>query len=172
MKKDSLGRKVNPSSTAHCLKHGGFVNHRSTYQCWQDMKQRCLNPKHKLYKHYGGRGIVICARWLNDFASFFADLGPKPDGMTLDRENNDGPYAPSNCRWATRAEQRRNQRNVKWIVIDGERLTHEDAGRKFGMRGSTFSTRLEFGWTLEEIAATPIGARRCMPAARAGKEQK
>ncbi|MEY9421532.1 hypothetical protein ABIF69_007974 [Bradyrhizobium japonicum] len=74
------------------------------------MIQRCTNPHTKAFKNYGGRGITICDRWRRSFEAFLADMGEPPDGHTLDRKNNDGCYEPDNCRWATRAEQKLNQR--------------------------------------------------------------
>ncbi|MGB0091706.1 MAG: hypothetical protein WBP81_04135 [Solirubrobacteraceae bacterium] len=73
------------------------------------MLQRCTNGAHWAYKHYGGRGITVCDRWLV-FERFLADMGERPEGRTLDRVNPDGDYEPSNCRWATSKEQRANQR--------------------------------------------------------------
>ena len=85
------------------------------YTSWHSMKGRCSNPKDDNFKHYGGRGIRVCSRWLSTdgFVSFLADMGPRPARHTLDRINVNGHYEPGNCRWATAREQRLNQRPRK-----------------------------------------------------------
>lgn len=83
-----------------------------TYHSWHTMMQRCTNTNATGYKHYGGRGIKVHPDWL-DFKNFLADMGARPKNKTLDRIDNDGNYEPDNCRWATKVQQRVNQRTQK-----------------------------------------------------------
>lgn len=120
------------------------------YTSWCAMKQRCQNPNNNAYRRYGGRGIYVCDRW-QSFDCFLADMGQPADGMTLERIDNDGPYSPENCRWASRREQSGNlsvNRNVTW---NGETLNLSEWSRRTGIHRNTLDQRLAAGWPLERV---------------------
>jgi hypothetical protein len=91
-------------------KHGMYGSRE--WRSWKAMKDRCYLASHSKYRLYGGRGIRVCIRWMVSFENFFADMGPRPEGTTIDRfPNKDGNYEPGNCRWATASQQNANRRS-------------------------------------------------------------
>lgn len=118
------------------------------YYTWKHIHARCYNPNNKDYHNYGGRGIIVCDRWRESFQNFYDDMGEKPEGMTLDRIDNDGNYEPRNCRWATKVEQANNTRiNLKFE--DGTPLTLW--ARSNGVKSETARRSYYAGYSKEEI---------------------
>lgn len=120
------------------------TNHPPTFRTWYGMKNRCLRPNLPKYPRYGGRGITICERWMK-FENFVADMGERPDGLTLDRINNDGNYEPGNCRWASRFEQQANTRRSVLVEYNGKRQPLSAWSREVGVPLPTLSARLRSG---------------------------
>lgn len=119
------------------------------YLVWAAMLSRCRNPRDKNYPRYGGRGISVCDRWLR-FEGFYADMHPRPDGLSLDRVDNDGGYSPENCRWATRCEQGANMSRSVRLVVSGASLSLSDAEALFGVGRGTIYARLRKGWSHDQ----------------------
>ena len=90
---------------------------RATYGSWANARNRCHNPDHPQFADYGGRGILMCERWREDYDAFYEDMGPRPTGTTLDRIDNAQGYDPFNCQWATPKQQQRNTRRNQKIVL-------------------------------------------------------
>ncbi len=105
------------------------------------MKDRCRRPKAMHYAEYGGRGIAVCERWANSFQAFWEDMGPRPEGYTLERTDNSKGYSPENCRWATRTEQANNKRSNRFTTLNGERMTYAQAARATGVTHWTVRRR-------------------------------
>lgn len=108
------------------FKHGQ-ANKTPEYRAWMHMKARCYNPNVYNYPNYGGRGIIVCERWLNSYENFILDMGFRPTiKHSIDRIDSNGNYEPSNCKWSTTHEQSRNLRTNHWIDYDGKKLILSD----------------------------------------------
>jgi hypothetical protein len=147
-------------------KHG--MSNTAMYHSWKTMIQRCENPKHKSYRNYGSRGILVCARW-HSFKNFYEDMGERPKGLTLERINYNGNYEPGNCCWVTRKIQRKNSRpiscgsakqqyffgfNKKTGEYD-ENNSHHEFAKRHGLNRSNISAclrgeqQIHKGWMFE-----------------------
>jgi helix-turn-helix, Psq domain len=121
-----------------------------TYHVWASMKDRCDDPENA---HYHGRGIAVCARWRESFPNFVEDMGNRPDGLWLDRINNDGNYEPGNCRWTTPLIQENNRSNNLPITALGRTQNVSEWAREFGISYSTLWCRYRRGAAVELLNA-------------------
>ena len=136
-KSKSCGCKAKELLSEAFTTHGMYGT--PIYICWGNIIQRCNNPKNNNYHRYGARGIKICDRWM-DFQSFYDDMGDMPEGMSIDRIDNEGDYTLDNCKWSSRSEQALNTRvrkdnktglkgvffnsqRKRWLAYDGKGKT-------------------------------------------------
>jgi hypothetical protein len=134
-------------ATSRNRKHG--MSKTKVYRSWCHMKARCLSPTDKKFRRYGGRGIIVCDRWMSSFENFYADMGPCPVGMTLDRKDNDGNYEPENCRWADYRTQRRNSSSTRPLEAFGRRWLMTDWARHTRLSESRIHYALKRNYNLE-----------------------
>lgn len=138
------------------LKTHGMSNTK-IFGIWRSMLSRCENKNCAAYKDYGARGITVCDEW-HSFDVFFADMGHRPEGKSLDRIDNDKGYCKENCRWASRDEQIANRRASRRVSINGETKTFSQWEKHFGLPDSTISNRVRKGWDPVRAATTPVRA--------------
>lgn len=141
------------------ITHGHTVNNDDSraYKSWENMIQRCTNPRHHYWLKYGGAGITVCERW-RAFENFLADMGNRPEETTIDRIDNSGNYEPGNCRWAGRKQQQRNRSAVRSITWKGETLTMIEWSEKLHIRYSTLESRIRRGWALSKALTAKPGS--------------
>lgn len=159
------GHNLRNGHTTSCgCRIGGVVHgmHGSTiYNIYKGMMSRCYNPNNISYDRYGGRGIYICDEWYGygeGFIRFYQwaiSHGYRED-LTIDRRDNDGPYAPWNCRWATMKVQSNNRGNNVYITYKGVTKTATEWAEHFGVNPATFIARHKKGWSDEDIIEIPV----------------
>jgi hypothetical protein len=125
-------------------------SHTPAHRTWKSMLQRCNNPKRVDYHRYGGRGIKVCKRWAQ-FENFFADMGERPEGTTLDRVNTNGDYKKSNCRWISHKENCQTRTNARNIIYLGRELSMTQWATQLGISVQTISSRVRAGRPVKEI---------------------
>lgn len=136
------------------IKHG--LHGTPEYIAWKNMRGRCRNPNRREWSSYGGRGIKV-HRAFNDFATFYAELGPKPPNTSLDRIDNNGDYAPGNLRWATKKEQMRNRSDNRMLTHDGQTKTLAEWSETTGISLGTLWMRLHvLKWPDSRILTEPL----------------
>lgn len=143
--------RVSRAKTRHGQGAAGRVT--PEYRSWAHMIGRCERPTDRAFANYGGRGIKVCLRWRSNFEAFYADMGPRPEGHSIDRINVDGDYEPSNCRWADHGTQCRNKRANRMLAWQGRKVCLSDAARLAGLHRSTVERRLARGCSDKEALA-------------------
>jgi hypothetical protein len=163
-RKEVLGSLLRNSMTQSCgclqkesiskvnFKHG--MAKSNIWSIHRSMMDRCYSPNNKAYKHYGARGISVCDRW-HDFESFFKDMGNKPDGMSLERVNNNGNYSPDNVIWADSKTQANNRTNSVMLTYNNRTQTMAQWCEEIDLKIATVWARLnKYGYSVEQ-ALTP-----------------
>lgn len=126
------------------------------YRTWVEMRRRCNDSRRHDYGRYGGRGIKVSPEWEADFVNFYRDMGPRPDGMTLERKDNLGNYEKDNCVWASKSAQARNRSSSHLIEVDGRLVSAVEAAELKGIPYRAFKQRIRSPlWTVERALNTP-----------------
>jgi hypothetical protein len=183
--REQVGKRIRP--VAHCVRRDGTAcrvridhlavgatqgsvvqgnwnglsaKHRRSYRSWEHMLDRCYNENHPQFEHYGGRGIGVCDRWRESFPAFLEDMGDRPDGLTLERNDTNAGYEPSNCCWATFAEQNRNKTNGTELSFNGQQQSVTEWAEQLGIPRHVIFSRLRCGWSVERALTAPVRLRR------------
>lgn len=148
--KEVAAAQVAALNTTHGMRHS------RTYTTWHSLRTRCNNPKNAAFANYGGRGITVCARW-SKFENFLADMGERPEGLSLERRDNDLGYSPDNCYWATRKEQAVNRRTSVFVEINGVTRCFAEWAAVYGIDKKTANRRYKkHGWEVVRALTTPV----------------
>lgn len=164
------GASLRRGTSRGCIKCHTAQGHRRThgqsktrlYNIWTGMIERCENKNCEAYDKYGGRGIFICQEWRESFEAFrdWAIANGYQDRLTIDRENNDGHYEPTNCRWATYAQQNRNYSRNRPIEFRGRQVLVCDLALEVGLPQDILKNRIfRYGWSVERAVSEPVAKR-------------
>lgn len=125
------------------------------YYIWRSMMDRCHAPKSHAYSRYGGRGINVCERW-QSFEDFYADMGDRPEGKSLERIDNNGDYSPENVVWADAKAQANNRRSNVILEHNGEKKTMQQWADQLGVKIQTIWARIDRGWTVDRALTQEV----------------
>lgn len=151
------------------LRHGATVAGQcsGTYRSWAGMLKRCRDKANNRYKRYGGRGITVCQSW-QTFDNFLADMGERPDGMSIDRIDNDGHYSCGTCeecirlgrtfngQWIPRSDQQKKTSKTIYLTVNGVEKCVSDWCKLYNIQRTTLHARLKAGWDAERAVTTPV----------------
>lgn len=150
--KVDLKKRLSTQDIKRCVRHG--MAHTRIYRTWACMKGRATDPNHQLADVYYNRGIGISEDWMS-FENFYADMGEIPEGMTIERIDNDKGYCKENCRWATPKEQNRNKRDTIFITFKDETLSLPDWADRINIKTESLYSRYRRGWSVERMLTQP-----------------
>lgn len=144
-----LRKEIEPIAS---LTHGQTRNKTwsRAYSIWHGMLQRCLNPNNPRWADYGGRGITVCKEWRSSFETFLSEMGEPPDGHSIDRIDNDGPYSKDNCVWASNVQQSRNKGSNRLLTYQGKTQSLAAWAEEVSIPYFTLHARLRRGWSVEQ----------------------
>jgi hypothetical protein len=154
VKRRTMGAVMRKANTRHGM------SATPEFRTWSQMLDRCHNPNNKGWANYGGRGITVCPRWRKSFKAFFADMGERPPGLTLERTRNSGGYSPGNCVWATRTAQQNNTRATRVLRFAGKSLSVAQWAVSRGINERTLRSRLRMGWSVRRALTASIEFHR------------
>ena len=154
----SCGCKRDERNRTANLSHGEAGSH--LYNSWHSMKQRCLNPRSKVFIHYGGRGITVRPEWM-EYESFraWALANSYSPNLTIERKDVNGNYEPDNCTWIEAPKQLLNTRRTRRLTLDGKTQPLKLWADELGMSAKLIRNRIEDGWSIENALRTPIDVR-------------
>lgn len=150
LRTESVGMSCGCAAKERRLSLTHRMSRTPEYRSWIAMMQRCIYPHRDLRSRWGERGIGVCTEW-REFEGFYSDMGPRPEGHTLDRVDNNKDYCKENCRWATPKQQARNNSRNAHITVDGVTRILIEWAEATGQAHSTLSWRKQQGWSAREI---------------------